>query len=245
MNLKLVLLPGLDGTGDLFQPLLNEIQEDINVFVVRYPSKRLLTYWQLVNYVAEQLPKNNPLIILAESFSGPLAVDLFSSTHQNVKGVIFCATFAKVPRPFLLQLAKILPLSAILGLPIPHSMIRFFCVGKEAPDSLITQFQAVLHKVEPLILTQRLKMLANVNVISALTHIKIPCCYIQATDDRLVPSNNIKPFQTILPHLIIHKINGPHFILQAKPVACAKAIKEFLKHISKMPYPLVPLSRGE
>ena len=230
--MNLVLLPGLDGTGLLFQPLLQKIQSEIKILVVKYPSDKQLSYPQLIKCVLAQLPPNKSLIILAESFSGPIAIDLLRSSPQNIRGVIFCATFAKTPRPFLLHFATILPLSKILRLPIPLPIIRFFCFGKEASDSLLSQFQESLNQVQPTILAQRLKMLTHINVVSALTNIQIPCCYIQAIDDKLVPAQNLLPFQTMLPNLwIIKKIKGPHFMLQVKPEACVEVIKDFLQMI--------------
>ena len=38
MSCTLVLLPGMDGTGELFSPLLKELGPDIQTVVVRYPD---------------------------------------------------------------------------------------------------------------------------------------------------------------------------------------------------------------
>jgi pimeloyl-ACP methyl ester carboxylesterase len=226
-DLELVLLPGLDGTGHLFKPLLQAMPNDVKVSIISYPSNKRLSYQQLVDYATEQLPKNKPLLMLAESFSGPIAVDLLSSIYHNIRGAIFCASFVQVPRPLLLRLAQMLPLATILDLPMPTPVIRFFCLGQDAPQSIITLFQEVLDEVQPSILAHRLKMLANLNVVSALANLKMPCCYLQATNDKLIPHVSIKPFQDALPNLLIKRVAGPHFILQAKPVACIQVIKDF------------------
>jgi pimeloyl-[acyl-carrier protein] methyl ester esterase len=227
-NFSLILLPGLDGTGHLFQPLLQAMPDEINISIVKYPSNKRFSYKQLVDYAVEQLPQNKPLFLLAESFSGPIAIGLLSASHHDIRGVIFCATFANPPRPLLLRLVKILPLAVMLRLPIPTAIIRYFCLGQDAPQSLVTQFQKVLNEVPISILGHRLKILANINVVSSLANLAVPCCYIQATEDKLVPSVNLKPFQDALPHLLIRKIVGPHFILQTKPTACAEVIKDFI-----------------
>ena len=42
--LPLVLLPGLDGTGEQFEPLLRELPASLTPIVVRYPTDRVLGY---------------------------------------------------------------------------------------------------------------------------------------------------------------------------------------------------------
>ena len=38
MSCTLILLPGMDGTGELFSPLVKELGPDIQTVVVRYPD---------------------------------------------------------------------------------------------------------------------------------------------------------------------------------------------------------------
>jgi hypothetical protein len=45
---QLVLLPGLDGTGELFGPFLKVIPQSWPRRVVSYPVDRVLSYWELV-----------------------------------------------------------------------------------------------------------------------------------------------------------------------------------------------------
>ena len=74
MHLRsLVLLPGLDGTGLLFQPLVECLPDAIEPVVVSYPPDQKLGYEELLPLVLERLPAA-PFVLLGESFSGPLAV---------------------------------------------------------------------------------------------------------------------------------------------------------------------------
>jgi hypothetical protein len=43
----LVLLPGMDGTGQLFAPFLTALGHGVDVKVVRYPTKEPLSYAEL------------------------------------------------------------------------------------------------------------------------------------------------------------------------------------------------------
>ncbi len=75
-RLATILLPGLDGTGDLFAPLLEVFPETLEPFVISYPPDQLLGYRELEEFVAAKLPADRDFAIVAESFSGPLAARL-------------------------------------------------------------------------------------------------------------------------------------------------------------------------
>lgn len=47
-RLRLILLPGLDGSGVLFAPLLRHLPPDVEPVVVRYPPDRALGYEELL-----------------------------------------------------------------------------------------------------------------------------------------------------------------------------------------------------
>lgn len=67
----LVLLPGMDGTGELFASLLAQLGGETRSIVVRYPTCEFLNYDALTEVVKAQLPDGESFVLLAESFSGP------------------------------------------------------------------------------------------------------------------------------------------------------------------------------
>jgi len=50
-----VLLPGLDGTGELFRPLFAELPGWIHPVVVSYPRERPLGYTELLPLAAAEI----------------------------------------------------------------------------------------------------------------------------------------------------------------------------------------------
>ena len=56
---KLVLLPGMDGTGDLFGPLIDQLRGVVNTVVVRYPTAQPRTYSELTALAREALPQRS------------------------------------------------------------------------------------------------------------------------------------------------------------------------------------------
>ncbi len=95
----LVLLPGMDGTGELFAPLVAALNSGFKTVVVRYPPNEVLSYAELESIARASLPTNEPFFILGESFSGPIAVSIAASAPPGLKGLILCASFVRNPQP--------------------------------------------------------------------------------------------------------------------------------------------------
>jgi surfactin synthase thioesterase subunit len=111
-----------------------------------------------------------------------------------------------------------------LKLTLPGWLVRYFCLGKDATERQIDLFKKTVTEVAPKVLTERLRILATIDLRKKLKDIKVPCCYIQAKNDSLVSIIALKDFEEGLKNLKVHKVNGPHFILQAEPKACTEAI---------------------
>jgi len=81
-----VLLPGLDGTGEMFTPLVGALGPDIRSIVVRYPDAPLdYAGYQAIARAA--LPAQEPYILLGESFSGPIAERSRLRTRASARGL--------------------------------------------------------------------------------------------------------------------------------------------------------------
>ena len=66
----------MEGTGQLFAPLLEEIAPTVRVQVVRYPVNFTGGYRQLTDLARQSLPLTGDYVLLGESFSGPIAIAL-------------------------------------------------------------------------------------------------------------------------------------------------------------------------
>jgi pimeloyl-[acyl-carrier protein] methyl ester esterase len=84
-DFTLLLLPGMDGTGGLFSDFIAALPHDLQTILLRYPTDHFLSYSELQNLVREKSP-NSPFVLLAESFSTPLAIQLCRRAGDNPKG---------------------------------------------------------------------------------------------------------------------------------------------------------------
>lgn len=226
--MRLVLLPGMDGTGLMFRPFI-DITDNYSIDVISYPNETSKKYSELIGFVKDRLPREEKFIIIAESFSGPIAYELMKDEVPNLKAVIFIASFLQNPRPFLLSIQRVLPASLLFRLPIPKSFIRIYMLGYDSSDSLIAEFNAALATVSPAVLASRLKEITSLK--SPDKTVNYPCCYIRAEGDKLVTSKSIQTFRGLIPNINIRSVNGPHFLLQSRPEECLKLINEVISNI--------------
>jgi pimeloyl-[acyl-carrier protein] methyl ester esterase len=112
---------------------------------------------------------------------------------------------------------------------MPQHFFRIF-LGRKYMASLIPLWKRVHAGVSPLVLSHRLGLINSIDVTKWLDKLSIPCCYLQATDDRIVPSSCLTAIEKEIPGLVTKKIKSPHFILQAEPQACWRAIEEFIEN---------------
>ena len=95
--LQLLILPGLDGTGARIAPFVRELEPSVQARIIGYPPDRPLGYAELEVLVRNALPIEGPYVLLAESFSGPIAIRLAAEPPPGLAASILCATFAKIP----------------------------------------------------------------------------------------------------------------------------------------------------
>ena len=211
--MRIVLLPGLDGTGDLFAPFLEEMGND-NAQVLPLPMTGKQDYVTLTTYVEELLP-NEPFILVAESFSGPIAARICLREIDNLKGIFFVATFLSNPNPFLLSIVKFFPLKFLAKMPFSSVALRKFLLGNKADEHLLNLFRNALEKVPSDILKARLRTLETVRL--NISNISIPTCYIFPDNDRLISKSKVSEFKACFNTIEIKSFEGPHFILQSNP----------------------------
>src|SRR5438270_9623813 len=111
------LLPGMDGTGHLLDGLADRLSARRPVRLLSYPLDQPLGYADLVSHVLERLP-DGPFVILGESFSGPVAIEI-AARQQPTVGLILASSFARHPLP-----AWLAPLAGFIDLKwVPKGII--------------------------------------------------------------------------------------------------------------------------
>jgi len=222
----LVLLPGMDGTGLMFEPFVRALH-GLEPLVVRYPAE-LTSYADCIDYARAQLPLDRPFLLLGESFSGPVAIALAAEHPRHLAGLVLCVTFAKNPRPRLARWAAPL-LRALPPMRLPMPLLRRLLLGRRAPASLIRLVELMLPQVPTATLKRRLLAVVEVDHTALLAQIQVPALALCASHDRLVPAAASDWMKTHLPSLEVHMIQGPHWLLQTRPDEAMRVLQGFLE----------------
>jgi len=227
---KLLLLPGLDGTGLLFEPLINALQDEnqIEVQVVRYPENEAKTYEELIDFVGDIVQQHQSVNIIAESFSGPIGLKLFEKYPDKIKSLILVATFISPPRKTLLKIMKFLPIESLLRIDIPNFLIRGYCLGNEISLEQILQFKNALRSVSPKVIAHRLGELLKLDKTQFNQIESNKVIYIKASDDKLVSSQCTDELACVF-SVDVKVVKGPHFLLQVKWKECLEIIMQSIR----------------
>lgn len=227
-RLTAVLLPGIDGTGKMFGPLIEQLPAWISPQVVSYPTQNVLTYAQLTEYVLARLPKQNPFIIIAESFAGPLALMVARQRPPGLAALVLCCTFLTNPRPWLSRLARWVLSDWLLGIRPHRWMAKLFVTGFAVPDEVLEHALTVHTMVTPRVLRHRLYAVFDVDVRDIYQSLSLPMLHVYGRHDHLILRYSTREIQHLRPDVHSVAVDGPHYLLQLKPRECAKDIIPFV-----------------
>ena len=217
--LPLILLPGLDGTGDLFAPLLATAPADVHPIAIALPQ--LDSYGELLEAIRDQIPTSGLFAVLGESFSGPLAVAVAREFADRVVAVILCNSFVSPP---LTPLLRFFPWSLLFLIPPPRWVVRHFFVGRDASAALVSSVRAAVAKTPRRVLAARMRAVFTLKLPQPITARVLS---LHGAEDAMLPTNS-RDLEQLSPQMHHKQIRGPHLLLQASPVEAWSAIREFL-----------------
>jgi pimeloyl-ACP methyl ester carboxylesterase len=226
-RLRTLLLPGLDGSGRLFDPLLAAAPRAFEPRVVALPSEGAATYDRYQALLLESLPRRGSWALLAESFSGPLAVRIAAARPRGLVAVALVSTF--LHRPLGRWLAPLGPLvhPPLFAVPLLPPAIRFLLVGPSAPDELVAAVQRAVADVPAEVMAGRARQALDADVRRELAATEVPLLYLGAADDRLLRTDVAQDILALRPDADARVLPGPHALLQARPRECLEVLEPF------------------
>jgi pimeloyl-ACP methyl ester carboxylesterase len=221
-----VLLPGLDGTGDLFDPLVRSRGPNSPVTVVRYTTPEMSRYVECNAVARASLGGATSYVLVGESFSGPIAISIAAEAPPGLCGLVLVGSFAVTPRVALKWFSAFTALMPTHD--SPEWTTDFLLLGHWATPQMRTDVKKAMARVSPHAVRERLREIARVDVTAELGKVRVPILYLRATQDRLVPRSAAERIRRIAPHTKIRDIEGPHLLLQCAPDECSRAISDFV-----------------
>jgi len=228
-ELPLVLLPGLHGSVRLFDDVVGALRE-------HFPHRKFLPlplpldtpqdYPSLRDYFVGKLEGHGPFVLLAESFSAPLALHLAASPRLAVGRLVLAGAFCHAPRCAAIRL---LPLRGIFSLRPPAQAIRHFLTGKHSSTKLVDLVRNEIQLTGADALAARVRAVLSLKEDELPPVPRIPILLLQAERDGLLPKEARAILESHFPDAQIKHIDAPHLLLQTAPEACAEAIAKFIR----------------
>jgi pimeloyl-[acyl-carrier protein] methyl ester esterase len=218
VSTPLLLLPGMDGTGELFGPFVRAVERPC--LCARYASDALQSYDELV----ERIGLNPEVIVVAKSFSGALGLRLAARHPELVRGLLLVASFVTPPPGARL-------VAALRSLPFrmrpPQAVFRRLLLDGECDAKMVADVSAAISSVEPGVLAHRMALVAQVNEIDRLKKVcnRVATLAISAGADRVLKGKPGVDFESAGVSQVA--IDGPHLLLQTRPAQVAKVVQQF------------------
>ncbi len=226
----LVLIPGLDGTGEFFKPFL-DVYGRQSAQIIPLPQSGPQDYASLTEYVAQRLPEDQDYVLLAESFGGPIGANLALRGLRRLKGVIFVATFLSPPPWWLTTLGLMLPLQTMMPTRAGTLLLRWLLAGAQASAEYMSWVRSVVGGVPAAIIKARIRALRGLRRQQGKT--AVPALYLHARQDHMIPARKYAEFNRHFSDIKLFKIDGPHLILPARAGDCAQIIRRMFPRLKK------------
>ena len=220
--MRLVILPGMDGGGALLAPFVAAFPPWIEAEVVEYPHALPLGYDALEARVCARLASSSePVALVAESFSGPIAIRIAADPPAHLAAVVLVATFAALPLPAVARFA-ITPL--LFARPPPRAFMRRTLLSPASSDALVEELRAAIQRTAPAVMAHRIRAALEVDVRAELARVRLPVLVIEGREDRLLRS-----LLRARRDLRAVTLDAPHLVLESAPEESAEVVAAFLR----------------
>jgi pimeloyl-ACP methyl ester carboxylesterase len=188
-------------------------------------------YDSIAQSILNRLPRERPLVLLGESFSGPLALKIASRGSLDVVAVVLVASFVRRPVAWLPGIARFMFGAAMFRLPWQRIAVNHLLAGGRAPEALLGEAMACLHSNDHGVLARRIKAALTVDATEAFTQCTVPILYLCGDQDRLIAKDTGDALKRLRPDLECRTLHAPHFVLQVAPSDAANAVSDYIASI--------------
>ncbi len=219
------------GTVELFSDFAAALPVGFVAQAVGYRNDISLSYMELLELVRSSVPVSESYVIVAESFSTPLAIQFAALHPANLKGVVLSAGFATSPvRGVLRFLAPFLaPLLAYLK--VNELAARLMTLSLTAPKPLLRRVAAATASVKPRVLMDRVQAVETCDVREDLRRVAVPLQYLQARYDQMVNPACLQEMRQVKPEIEVAVLDSSHMLLQQMPREAAAIVAAFVRRL--------------
>jgi pimeloyl-[acyl-carrier protein] methyl ester esterase len=223
----LILLPGLDGTEVFFRPLMERLPTTIRPLALNYPDAGPHDYRALLEFVRQELAGIPRYVVLASSFSGPLAIMLAMSEPRKVCGMILIATFASSPNVALTRLRFAARTPLVSALRFARRLPIWMRMSPQ--DALRIAKQETWSRVTSRALAGRARAALGADMRETLRRCKQPMLCVNYEADDVVPTSCADEIVDHSMHARRVALPGGHLAMFGDPRPLATEIVRFIE----------------
>jgi surfactin synthase thioesterase subunit len=97
---------------------------------------------------------------------------------------------------------------------MPSWVAKKFLLGSNIKKPMLISLLSTLSSLSGSLLAFRVREIIKLK--KAEKELLLPCCYIQAKNDELVPSSALKVFRKQIPNLTVKSIDASHLVIQSR-----------------------------
>jgi len=225
---RLVLLPGMDGTGLLLEAFADALPRDLRPLIVRYPND-VCSYREVDRFLLSAGLDTEPYVLLAESFSSVAAIAWAATNPPNLKGLVLCVGFAIPPVRRWLRPICVLLSHALFILPRPAFVTRHWTSGADAPEAVTDRLKGIREGVPAETFAARIRAVLTCDVRAELSKVDVPILFLHAQEDRLISRAHLEEMRQIQPRAATEIFPGPHLLLERHPERAAERVARFVR----------------
>ena len=188
----IVLVPGMDGTGELFYRQIPLLQKSYTVanYALRDEATSMDVLADDLRRVIERAaPEEKRALVLGESFGGTVALSTALRHPESVAGLVILNSFAHFDPQFRLRLAiaalRMIPWGAM---PMMRYGTSLFMHSRHTHRDELKKFLELTARSTRLGYRNRLEILKTYDVRERLGEIRCPALFVASEKDHLVPS---------------------------------------------------------
>ena len=228
-SLLWTFLPGLHGTAELYDVVKARLPKQIQAEFVELPTSGKQDYNTLTTWLDEKLPHGQMRLVIAESFSGPLALQWAEKRPDEVAGIVLVSSYCDAPfNPGI----ALLPLRPLFMVKPPRNTLRHFLIGEDASEAEVANLSSVVQTIPSATLSKRVRSILGLMERDSPVLPNTPMMILQAQSDNLIPWEAQRKLEACYPNARTHWIESPHLMFQRYPEQCLEYILEFVSEIS-------------